>query len=613
MVTESLLDRPTTRPALESLPRRGVVGLVLVLASALALLPGASQPYPMAKAAVAAVGAALVLSLRRRCGLPVWITIWIAVAIVALLIAALMSENPMAAVFGRFPRYEGVWVVTTYLAVLAAGARLRFWRNARELVERTLAVAALVVCAVAAFQQLVPSGSYRVESVFGNASDLGAWAAIVALVLMPRVLERDPLAIAGVAAALISLVLSASRGALLGLAVGLVFLLVCSYRSRRGLWLVGIGLGVGLLALLTPFTRDRLTGESPLAAGTAAGRTWLWADTVTLLREHPIFGVGPSGFVDGIGAAHGAGWTANVGPVKPPDSPHNLVLQMLSAGGIFFGLALLVIAVLWVVYARRSWLVDSAPIAGACAGLAAYVVTLMTHFTSPGTTVTAAFLGGWVVSTQLPTKGPALAMRERLSPKLGQWLPVVVVAVTAVVLAATSISEVFIARAISATEAGRVDQSKQDWQIAARLRPWDSDLTQREARAYSAAVQRGVIPAATCLAPTLRAYEQFPSSSEVAVDRALCLDANVKYSDAFTVVSTALQRDPANVDLAILAGVTKAEAGDLNQAEKLLLEAAALRPTSPVPWQDLAVVYDRIGNTSAAANARARAAELKSR
>ena len=44
-------------------------------------------------------------------------------------------------------------------------------------------------------------------------------------------------------------------------------------------------------------------------------------------------------------------------------------------------------------------------------------------------------------------------MRERLSPKLGQWLPVVVVAVTAVVLAATSISEVFIARAISATEA----------------------------------------------------------------------------------------------------------------------------------------------------------------
>ena len=97
------------------------------------------------------------------------------------------------------------------------------------------------------------------------------------------------------------------------------------------------------------------------------------------------------------------------------------------------------------------------------------------------------------------------------------------------------------------------------------------------------------------------------------MDRALCLDANVKYSDAFTVVSTALQRDPANVDLAILAGVTKAEAGDLNQAEKLLLEAAALRPTSPVPWQDLAVVYDRIGNTSAAANARARAAELKSR
>ena len=31
MVTESPFDRPTPRPALESLPRRGVVGLVLVL------------------------------------------------------------------------------------------------------------------------------------------------------------------------------------------------------------------------------------------------------------------------------------------------------------------------------------------------------------------------------------------------------------------------------------------------------------------------------------------------------------------------------------------------------------------------------------------------------
>ena len=133
----------------------------------------------------------------------------------------------------------------------------------------------------------------------------------------------------------------------------------CSYRSRRGLWLVGIGLGVGLFALLTPFTRDRLTGESPLAAELRPVGQRAWADTSPLLREHPIFGVGPSGFVDGNWAAHGAGWTdANIGPV-PPDSPHNR-LQMLSAGGIFFGLALPVIAVLWVVYARRSWLMLTA-------------------------------------------------------------------------------------------------------------------------------------------------------------------------------------------------------------------------------------------------------------
>ena len=82
-------------------------------------------------------------------------------------------------------------------------------------------------------------------------------------------------------------------------------------------------------------------------------------------------------------------------------------------------------------------------------------------------------------------------MRERLSPKLGQWLPVVVVAVTAVVLAATSISEVFIARAISATEAAGWTSRSRIGRSLLDSRPWDNDLTQREARAYTAAVQRG--------------------------------------------------------------------------------------------------------------------------
>ena len=123
-------------------------------------------------------------------------------------------------------------------------------------------------------------------------------------------------------------------------------------------------------------------------------------------------------------------------------------------------------------------------------------------------------------------------------------------------------------------EAGLVDRCS--------TRAMDSDLTRREARAYTAAVQRGVIPAAGMS----RADSGGPMSSShrhlrVAVDRALCLDANVKYSDAFTVVSTALQpRTQQMLISAILAG-DQGRSGRPESVEKLLLEAAALRPTSP--------------------------------
>ena len=166
----------------------------------------------------------------------------------------------------------------------------------------------------------------------------------------------------------------------------------------------GIGLGVGPFALLTPFTRDRLTGESSIGCGNCGRSDLALSRHRHLVRDHPIFGVGHRDLLTELGR-HTVLMDRKCRSRLPPDSPHNLCSPNVVSGRHFLGLALLVIAVLWVVYARRSWLVDSAPIAGACGGLAAYVVTLMTHFTSPGTTVTAAFLGGWVVSTQLPTKG----------------------------------------------------------------------------------------------------------------------------------------------------------------------------------------------------------------
>ncbi|HAM22763.1 MAG TPA: hypothetical protein DCQ04_10915 [Actinobacteria bacterium] len=59
-----------------------------------------------------------------------------------------------------------------------------------------------------------------------------------------------------------------------------------------------------------------------------------------------------------------------------------------------------------------------------------------------------------------------------------------------------------------------------------------------------------------------------------------------------------------------MAGVIAAQSGDLVRAESLFLEAAELAPTSPQPWQNLAIVYERMGRGQDADEARRRAQDL---
>ncbi|MEI6624288.1 MAG: O-antigen ligase family protein [Actinomycetes bacterium] len=593
-------------PADGKWPLRASVGFILILVSALAVLPGASEPYPLIKAAVAGLGAALVLSTRRTLALPGWISLLLGAGAAVLLLSALTSVTPLGAVFGRYPRYEGVWVAAVYLGALAAGARARAWPAARTVLERTLSVAAIVAAVVAIYQQIAPHGLHRVESVFGNANELGAWAVIVAIVLVPRALDRNWLAISGLTAAVATIGLSASRGAILGLVVGLAFLLIFAYRSRKGLWVAAIALGACALALLLPATRSRLIGADSIASHTAQIRWYLWGDSLTLIREHPLFGVGPSGFVDGIGRAHSPQWAAAVGPSNPPDSPHNLILQILSAGGLLLAAATIALVVVWVLAARRAWARDRDSVLFAIAALVAIVVSLLTHFTSPATVPLAAVLAGWVVATppRSATEG------RRAAASAARWSSVVAVGVSSIVLFTAAFAEYPIASALKSTAKGNFAAADSSWQLAHELRPWDGDLWLRQGHAQSVVAAKGKTPANACLDATARAVELLPTSSEAALDRARCLEVSGDYRAALTVLSTTRQSDPNNIDVVLLAGVVSAEAGDLNHAEDLFLEATRLSPDSRAPWLDLAVVYTRMGRPADATRARDRADHL---
>ena len=413
-------NRPTSTPVTwggSAWPVRGQIGVALIAVSGVVVVPGLAEPFLLPKAAVAAVGVVLVLSVRRAMGLPRALSAVLAAGFVVLLTAALLADTPVSAVVGRYPRYEGIWVLPVYVGALVAGARMRAWPTAHRALDQALTAAA-VVALLGALAQLAGVGSVeRIGSVLGNASELGTWAAVVAVFLTPSALRGDRAPIVGAAASLLAVVLSGSRGGLAGLLAGLLVFVVLVWRqpgTRRAARLaLGIVAGVLVLAALIPGMRQRILGGDPVAWATVSGRGWLWQDTMDLIAAHPFLGVGPSGFVDAIGEFHSLGWARDVGPVNPPDSPHNLILQLLSAGGLALLLVGIAGVVVWLRQARVTRRTDPDLTSAAGPAIVAGVVAMGVHFTSAATVPLLALLAGWVAAIPLTAPSPSRRSSQR--------------------------------------------------------------------------------------------------------------------------------------------------------------------------------------------------------
>jgi O-antigen ligase len=140
-------------------------------------------------------------------------------------------------------------------------------------------------------------------------------------------------------------VLSFSRGGYLALAAVAVGLAL-SHR-RRALLLAG-GL-VGAVALyLVPAIGRRVRAEVDLnnGANTLVGRFHLWAAALRMLRDHPIFGAGLSGYSTAVGPY----W--NPTHADRFSYPHNIVLNAWTETGVL-GVA----SFAWILVAgfRASW------------------------------------------------------------------------------------------------------------------------------------------------------------------------------------------------------------------------------------------------------------------
>ena len=177
---------------------------------------------------------------------------------------------------------------------------------------------------------------------------LGPSIAVAAAILLHA---SDRYARAGSAVFLVvagpAMLLTFSRGGYLAMAA--VAVGVALSHRRRWWLLAGAVVAGGLLAAIPPVFH-RIELEFQNVNGTTffgrAGRVELWKATLQMLREHPIFGAGLSGFADRIAPF----WNANH-PERFID-PHNIVLNFWVETGV---LGLIAMAWILVLAFRTAW------------------------------------------------------------------------------------------------------------------------------------------------------------------------------------------------------------------------------------------------------------------
>lgn len=489
-----------------------------------------------------------------------------------LLVAALVGSSPVAALVGRPPRYEGVFVLPVYLGCAVAGARLLGPDRARGSTAwflRCLSIAAIAIGIEAILETAglrpLASNVARPGSLLGNASDEGAWA-LLALGPLGAVALRvgGRLHIAGALAAAATLACSGSRGALVG---GLAAAAILAASSPRGAVRTALGVGLAAIAIATlvlPTTRARVTSSDALAAQTVTGRELLALETVRLIAERPLLGVGPSGYLDAIPTYHDRQFAREIGPANPPDSPHDWILQAAADGGVILALLAIALAGLTVRNGLRATRAqptsgEAAAIGGILAGVVGYGTALLFHLTSPGTTPLAAVLAGALLAVPQLDEGRnqvaqqyLTALRRaasRTKPPARVATRLALAALT-LALAAAAAAEIPLRSAIDAAATGRFTAANTDFTTAQTLRPWDDSIAAIAAHAYATLATDGIVTApkfgAPWVAKALAAYPDWiqPLSDAATID--LTMHRPVPATE---LLRKAVAHDPANPDM----------------------------------------------------------------
>ena len=326
-------------------------------------------------------------------------------------LSAALGLAPRISFLGSYNRDQGVVTLAAYLLLfLVVGARLRTREQAGRLLD-TVVLVSLPLAVYALLQRLgadpIPWGGYgaavtsRVIGTQGNATFLGGYLALSIPVTLYQWLQarrqaqasRQAVYGAGVVLQALALVFSDSRGAALGLALGLLVWLLAeaAWRGQRRLAQAAVGLGVAgvLLLVVLNLAGGALQGVPLLgrlgrlldpAAGSSQVRILVWQGMSDMILAHPErlpLGSGPDAFYLGYYPYFPVDLRRLDNPlVGTHDRSHNEVLDRLAGTGVLgLGVWLLLVGGLFYAAVRGMGLLTTPrarqSVVGALAGGAA--------------------------------------------------------------------------------------------------------------------------------------------------------------------------------------------------------------------------------------------------